>query len=143
MKSLPTVLLSTLKNNSTSSVVEERGCSGAIPLLTLNICRQFRDSVSATRGTKHSHVSPLTLDMSLVRRINMVTTKLQSFLIDYSIVYMYYSTDLFTSIWLKSLTSFSACQGIQSSRIKFRKSFLNCCRCCVLKTRSSMARLQL
>ncbi len=35
------LLLSTLKKHSTSSVVEERGCSGAIPLLALNICRQF------------------------------------------------------------------------------------------------------
>ena len=57
--------LSTLKKHSTSSVVEDRGCSGGMLLSMLNCRLHSLLSMSTIKADRVSRVKPLTLLTSL------------------------------------------------------------------------------
>lgn len=54
----PTMSRRMLKKHSTSSEVNDRGCSGGMPCCALKVSLQFLDSTSAIKATNTSLVKP-------------------------------------------------------------------------------------
>ena len=77
--------LSTLKKHSTSSVVEDRGCSGGMLLSTLNCRLHSLLSMSTIKADRVSRVKPLTLltPLQLILSFNFNKTLKCHFLINF------------------------------------------------------------